>query len=212
MKFARLGLFVLAIFGSLPAFANVIYTWHTLTTSDTITSFDSQIVISDDAYFHHSASIDWVPSGNCYICPAADDNGILSISFWVNDSGGGGRHPGMPGGVFDHISLSFDYSGFLSGFIEFNTSYVELAASGGGKGWGVSNVRGDPLGAAGCSERSCGGITGYYFADALPVPEPMPLTLLAVGVVAIIGARKIKRDKLGGRGLRLSPRRSTTFR
>ncbi|GGC65296.1 PEP-CTERM sorting domain-containing protein [Undibacterium terreum] len=192
MKVGRLVLFVLAAFFVMPAIANVTYTWHTTSTSPSVSSFQSQIVVSDYAFFQHSASIDWEKPGDCNICSNAPDNGILSISVSVNGALGETRHPGAAGGLFDHISLFFYDSGYLGGSVNINTEFVELISVGGPGGWGVTKIQGDPFGAAGCSEKSCGGVSGYYFADTLPVPEPMPLFLILLGGVAIVSIRKRK--------------------
>ncbi len=170
----------LAALTTVPATASVIYTWYTIGTSPTMSSFASEIVLNGSSHIQ----LDW---DNCGLpsCPPISDNGIVSISFIPNGTAAPVHHPSSFD-VYDHINLNLDPSGFLTGSINFNTGFEDIYMSSVGNLWTVHAVEGDSLYDSSCFYTGfCKGITGYFAVSPSLVPEPAPLLLLALGLVAI---------------------------
>lgn len=187
MKAKQLVLLILAVFTSFPAWANVVYTWKTLAPSETITSFASEIVVTDAAYFRGSASVDY----SCLSCVPGNNDGILSISFSsmkINVL----RYPAT-GFLIDLITFDFTHPGFLRGNYYINTLFEDMGMSSTGDVWTVNTLNSDNDVTVCFNSGFCHGITGYYQADSLPVPEPMSLPLIGLGLAVLFGLRRFKK-------------------
>lgn len=180
-----------------PAFSNVVYTWHTTSTSDTISAFSSQIEITDEAYYKGSAAIDW--RGGCFpddpACFLSSGDGIVAMNFDATTTIGPEFNSGVPtfrsfhlgwnppyarGSAYIHLS----FGDYLTGGIYFNDLTSQIGMSGSS----VDELRSDN---ESCPwPMSCGGVTGYYLADAVPLPEPASLALVGFGLLALLFRRK----------------------
>ncbi|HTD02770.1 PEP-CTERM sorting domain-containing protein [Undibacterium sp.] len=195
MKTKYLALSILSALTVLPAWANVVYTWHTLVPSTSIASFASQIVVSDAAYSSGSASVNF----SCFMgpCPAGSNDGVLSISYSANGENIVLENPASAvpqfGVRIDQIAFDFTNVGFLRGNLFFNTGSDDITISSAGNVWTINALNSDNEGSACFRTAHCGDITGYYETDFFSVPEPMPLPLMSLGLISLLGLRRLKR-------------------
>lgn len=184
-------LFLLGLTAVLPAMADVIYRWHTVTASPDLPAFDAVLHITDDAYWRGSAFIDFAGCAGMGCALAAADAGItyMGYSFAL---GSHGHQPPLLMGVYDQFDLQFDRLGGVTGGIRYNTTEVELEMSGHAL-WSVDLLRGDPYLGTPCGGPTyCSGTTGYFQAERLPmaVPEPASPGLMAAGVALLAVVRR----------------------
>ena len=135
---STLSLLVFFQAAALPARADVIYTWHTASSSPSLLQFESQIVISDAAFARGSADLDF----SCYSGPCAegDNNGILSITYAFNGEYLRSIMPGsaVPMADVEVDSIHFDFSdpaGFLAGSLFTLSTFEQYVASSQARLW-----------------------------------------------------------------------------
>lgn len=187
----RCSLLLLGLLSSLPAMADVIYRWHTVTPSADLPGFDAILRITDDAYWRGSAFLDFhgCAGSPCAMTPA--DAGIVYMGYSFA-LGSDGHQPPLVAGVYDKFDLRFDRLGGVAGSISYNTTAVELAMSGQAL-WTVDLLRGDPYLGTQCGGPDyCSGVTGYFQAERLPVqvPEPHTAGLLLAGLAGWLATRR----------------------
>lgn len=184
-------LLLLGLFAALPAMADVIYRWHTVTESPDLPGFDAVLRITDDAFWRGNAFIDFLGCSGTPCGISAADAGIVYVGYSFA-LGNHGHQPPLAMGVFDKFDLQFDALGGVTGSISFNTTEVELDMSGHSL-WSVDLLRGDPYVGTQCGGPTfCSGTTGYFQAERLPVrvPEPSTLWLTLAGLAGWLAARR----------------------
>ncbi|GAB2862167.1 hypothetical protein GCM10027277_33420 [Pseudoduganella ginsengisoli] len=184
-------LLLLGLLSALPATAEVIYRWHTVTPSAELPGFDAVLRITDDAYWRGSAFLDYSGCAGVACAMTAIDAGIVYMGYSFAQ-GSDGHRPPLAAGVYDKFDLQFDRVGGVAGSLSYNTTEVELAMSGQAL-WTVDLLRGDPYIGTQCGGPGyCSGVTGYFLAERLPVqiPEPHTAGLLLAGLAGWLAARR----------------------
>ncbi|MBY0243377.1 MAG: PEP-CTERM sorting domain-containing protein [Burkholderiaceae bacterium] len=182
-------LFLLGLTAALPAMADVIYRWHTVSASPELPAFDAVLHITDDAYRRGNAFLDFNGCAGMACALRATEVGIVYMGYSFA-LGSHGHQPPLVMGVYDKFDLQFDRVGGLTGSIRFNTTEVELAMSGHSL-WSVDLLRGDPYIGTPCGGPTyCSGASGYFQADRLPLPEPASLGLMTAGMAALAAMRR----------------------
>lgn len=187
----RCMLFLLGLSAALPAMADVIYRWHSVTESPELPAFDAVLQITDDAYLRGNVFLDFAGCGGMLCNLAAADAGIVYVGYSFA-LGSHGHQPPLVMGVYDKFDLRFDRTGGVTGSIRFNTTEVELDMSGHSL-WSVNLLRGDPYIGTPCGGPTyCSGATGYFLVDGapVPVPEPASLGLMAAGMAVLAATRR----------------------
>lgn len=185
----RCAALLLGLSAMLPAFADVIYQWHTVTPSAELPGFSATLRITDQAFHRGSAFIDYDNCGDPH-CAPFDNDGILYIGFSFALGSDGHGLPN-PSSRYDRLNLTFDKQGHVGGSVSYNSTHVELMMSGADL-WTVDLVRGDPYIGTPCGGPGfCSGTTGYFLAESLPVPEPggALLMLAGLGALAVAGRK-----------------------
>lgn len=184
-------LLLLGLLAALPAMADVIYRWQTVTDSPDLPAFDAVLQITDDAFWRGNAFIDFSGCSGMACALSAANAGIVYMGYSFA-LGSHGHQPPLVLGVYDKFDLQFDALGGVTGNISFNTTEVELDMSGHSL-WTVDLLRGDPYLGTQCGGPTyCSGATGYFQADRLPVrvPEPSTLWLTLAGLAGWLAARR----------------------
>lgn len=179
------------------ASANVIYTWHTVSTSPSISSAFGEIEITDAAWRDGSGSYSCIadryhlPSAaysNCLVGNSLSP--IVSFKFGTNSAVNGmsvNLHEGT-GWLFDtgFLDASFGISGaFLSLDLSANTGESDIALVGDT----ITSFNSDNY-ATGCGVTGyCTGASGFWKLKPAAIPEPGPLSLLGIGLLALSSRR-----------------------
>lgn len=171
------------------ASAGVIFNWHQLSASPTVSSSSGWLEITDAAWHDGHIGVDLHCSMDsaCYSDPSVSP--VLGFTLWVDEFDYAPVLITPDLESFAHMTADMDISnqGKLTGWISAITfqSQVDMA---GGAVWSIGRWRSD----AGCwfgenGEQSCAGATGEWVLDpaSLQVPGPDPLPLFVLGLIGV---------------------------
>jgi hypothetical protein len=202
---------ILSILFCAPAWAGVVYNWHTIDTAGSNTTFTGQIELTDEAWrakstaHTHAASC---PPESCFPADFSDQSSpVLRFAFdgdraaspFVGEgsialdyqSGTGWEQSPPWWGIY---SLALD--AVLQGSIDVSSGDVSMRMASTGAVWTVLDYGSDMDNICDAPGARCAGVTGIWVLDlsTIPrrVPEPATVALLALGF-ALAGAVRRRR-------------------